>query len=226
MSEPIENSTHITVPIFPLPNVVLFPGALLPLHVFEARYRAMVADALAGDRRLGMALLKPGWEADYEGSPPIHPLIGFGVIEDAGKLEGGRYLVRLRGEGKGRVAEEVQREPYRKVLLRTCPEGPTTPGLDRWVARIESMVRELHGAEGEENESSSVPGGGASRGIDLIHAVAAELPVRPEVKLSLLALDDLTERARRVTRLLDLALSHRRAIDRHRRDGEFDASLN
>jgi Lon protease-like protein len=225
MSEPIENSTHITVPIFPLPNVVLFPGVLLPLHVFEPRYRAMVADALAGDRRLGMALLKPGWEADYEGNPPIHPLVGFGVIEDAGRLEGGRYLVRLRGEGRGRVAEEVQRAPYRKALLRTCPEGPATPGLDRWVAEIESMVRELHRAEGEENESPSA-GGRASRGIDLIHAVAAELPVRPEVKLSLLALDDLTERARRVTRLLDLALNHRRAIDHHRRGGDFDASLN
>ena len=50
------------LPIFPLPNVVLFPAALLPLHIFEPRYRAMVADALEGDRQIGMVMLRPGWE--------------------------------------------------------------------------------------------------------------------------------------------------------------------
>jgi hypothetical protein len=53
------------LPIFPLPNVVLFPNVFLPLHVFEPRYRSMVADALTTDRLIGMALLKPGWEQDY-----------------------------------------------------------------------------------------------------------------------------------------------------------------
>jgi len=61
------------LPLFPLPNVVLFPGVFLPLHIFEPRYKEMVADALAGDRIIGMALLRPGWEADYEGRPPIYP---------------------------------------------------------------------------------------------------------------------------------------------------------
>ncbi len=54
-----------TIPLFPLPNVVLFPNVFLPLHIFEARYRAMVRDALAGDRMIGMVLLRPGFEADY-----------------------------------------------------------------------------------------------------------------------------------------------------------------
>ncbi len=56
------------IPIFPLPNVVLFPNVFLPLHIFEPRYREMVADALAGDRIIGMVLLRPGWEADYDGT--------------------------------------------------------------------------------------------------------------------------------------------------------------
>ena len=62
------------IPIFPLPNAVLFPGVFLPLHIFEPRYRAMVADALEGDRLIGMMLLKPGWESDYEGRPPVYPV--------------------------------------------------------------------------------------------------------------------------------------------------------
>ena len=62
-----------TIPIFPLPNVVLFPNVFLPLHIFEPRYRAMVADALKGDRMIGMVLLRPGWEGDYEGRPPVYP---------------------------------------------------------------------------------------------------------------------------------------------------------
>ena len=59
------------IPIFPLPNAVLFPNVFMPLHIFEPRYRTMVADALAGDRIIGMALLKAGYEADYNGRPPI-----------------------------------------------------------------------------------------------------------------------------------------------------------
>ena len=62
-----------TIPIFPLPNVVLFPNVFLPLHIFESRYRAMVKDALASDRIIGMVLLQPGFEANYEGRPPRVP---------------------------------------------------------------------------------------------------------------------------------------------------------
>ncbi len=60
--------------LFPLPNLVMFPHVLQPLHVFEPRYRDLLADALAGDRLIAMAVLKPGWEADYEERPPIHPV--------------------------------------------------------------------------------------------------------------------------------------------------------
>ena len=60
------------VPIFPLPNVVLFPSALLPLHIFEPRYRAMVVDALEGERLIGMVMLQPGWEADYDRAPRVY----------------------------------------------------------------------------------------------------------------------------------------------------------
>ncbi len=59
------------LPLFPLPNVVLFPHMSLPLHIFEPRYRKMVLDALESHRTIGMVLLRPGFEADYEGRPPV-----------------------------------------------------------------------------------------------------------------------------------------------------------
>ena len=62
------------LPLFPLPNVVLFPNVFLPLHVFEPRYREMVADALAGDRMIGVVLLRPGWQPAYEGRPAVYPI--------------------------------------------------------------------------------------------------------------------------------------------------------
>src|SRR5687768_2370471 len=68
------------VPLFPLPNVVLFPRAVLPLHIFEERYKTMAADALAGDRLVAMALLRPGWEKSYYGRPAIEPVVCVGTI--------------------------------------------------------------------------------------------------------------------------------------------------
>ena len=86
-----------TIPIFPLPNVVLFPNVFLPLHIFESRYRAMVKDALAGDRIIGMVLLQPGFEANYEGRPPVYPVGCAGVITHSEPLPDGRFNIVLRG---------------------------------------------------------------------------------------------------------------------------------
>ena len=62
------------VPIFPLPELTFFPHTLLPLHIFEARYRAMVTDCLARDKRMAVVGLKPGYEASYEGKPAVHEI--------------------------------------------------------------------------------------------------------------------------------------------------------
>ena len=94
------------LPLFPLPNVVLFPNVFLPLHIFEPRYREMVADALAGDRLIGMVLLRPGWEHDYEGRPPVYPIGCSGVITHVERLPDGRYNIVLRGLERFRIVEE------------------------------------------------------------------------------------------------------------------------
>ncbi len=85
------------IPVFPLPNVVLFPNVFLPLHIFEPRSREMVTDALAGDRIIGMVLLRPGYRADYEGRPAVYPIGTAGVITHSEALADGRFNIVLRG---------------------------------------------------------------------------------------------------------------------------------
>ena len=116
-----------TIPLFPLPNVVLFPNVHLPLHIFEPRYREMVSDALDGDRIIGMVLLRPGWEGDYEGRPSIYPVGCAGLISHAERLSDGRYNIVLRGLEKFRVRREDTERSYRvaevDAILEQTSEG-------------------------------------------------------------------------------------------------------
>jgi uncharacterized protein len=110
------------LPLFPLPNLVFFPRTRLPLHIFEPRYRRMISDAVAADQRFGIVLLRPGWESDYFGAPPIHACGTVGQIEQAVPLEDGRYNILVRGEVRFRVVGEVSREPYRTARVVVQPE--------------------------------------------------------------------------------------------------------
>ena len=88
---------YIDIPIFPLPNVTFFPQTILPLHVFEPRYRTMTSNCLAGDRLMGVSLLKEGWQKDYFGRPPICTTFGIGKIIDSERREDGCYNIVLEG---------------------------------------------------------------------------------------------------------------------------------
>src|SRR5260221_12416732 len=85
------------VPLFPLPNVVLFPRAILPLHIFEERYKTMTADALCGDRLIAMALLRPGWEKSYYQRPAIEPVVCLGKIVIHERIGSGKYDFLFEG---------------------------------------------------------------------------------------------------------------------------------
>ncbi|HWP34966.1 MAG TPA: LON peptidase substrate-binding domain-containing protein, partial [Thermodesulfobacteriota bacterium] len=116
-------STLDRLPVFPLPDAVLFPHMLLPLHVFEPRYRRMVEDCLAGSRVLAVALLKPGWEARYYGQPPFYPVVGAGVIVHEERLPDGRFNIGLKGVVRVAVEEELATDtPYRLVRGRLLPD--------------------------------------------------------------------------------------------------------
>jgi len=105
----------LRVPVFPLAGALLFPGSQLPLHIFEPRYRAMVRDALAGDRLI--AMIQPRGDTDERGGPPALFEIGcIGRIESCEELEDGRYNIVLEGLGRFRIAREAKVETlYRQV---------------------------------------------------------------------------------------------------------------
>jgi Lon protease-like protein len=115
------------VRLFPLPNVVLFPRGTLPLHIFEPRYRQMTADALAGDRFIAMALLKPGFEEQYENQPPIFSVACLGKIIGEQKLEDGRCNILLRGVSRVRIIKELATAKlYRTARVELIQDDPAS----------------------------------------------------------------------------------------------------
>lgn len=132
-----------TIPLFPLPNVVLFPNVLLPLHIFEPRYRDLVRDALAGDQVIGMVLLRPGYEADYDGRPPIYSVGCAGLITHSHERSDGRYDIVLRGLEKFRVGTEASTHAYRLADVEVLPEtldDAATIQLRRERQRLEAIL--------------------------------------------------------------------------------------
>lgn len=111
------------IPIFPLQETTLFPHATRPLLIFEPRYRAMIADALKGDRIIGMVRLRPGFEADYEGRPPIDAVGCAGRIVEYEQLPDGRYTIVLAGFTRFRVTGEDQSRPYRLARVDSIPDA-------------------------------------------------------------------------------------------------------
>jgi uncharacterized protein len=145
------------IPLFPLPGVVLFPGTLLPLHIFEPRYRAMVADALAGERTIGMALLKQGWE-EASGAPAIHPIGGAGEIVESDQLPDGRYNIVLEGRFRYRVLrEEASATPYRTASVEEISSIPFADPNDE--ARVCGEAAELFDRLRGELELPPLPEG-------------------------------------------------------------------
>ncbi|MGE0179937.1 MAG: LON peptidase substrate-binding domain-containing protein [Sphingomonas sp.] len=110
-------ATLIRVPIFPLAGALLFPGGQLPLHIFESRYRAMVEDALAGDRLIAMIQPRPAaTDSDRDRPPPLFEIGCIGRIEACEALEDGRYNIVLEGLSRFRIAREARVDTlYRQV---------------------------------------------------------------------------------------------------------------
>jgi len=190
-----------TIPIFPLPNVVLFPNVFLPLHIFEPRYRQMVDDALNGDRIVGMVLLRPGWERDYEGRPPVYPVGCAGVITHAERLADGRFNIVLRGMEKFRVTGEETKRLYREAQITALPESLT----DSVRAEIRSERRRLEALlvpQPEGSSDSKVPSSMPDE--DLVNALAQYLEFEPVEKQALLERDGLLDRCRSLIELLEM----------------------
>jgi Lon protease-like protein len=199
--------------LFPLPNVVLFPNVFLPLHIFEPRYREMVADALSTDRLIGMVLLRPGWERDYEGRPAIYPVGCSGVITHAERLSDGRYNIVLRGVERFRIVSEEHGRSYRRGIVEVLPERGIAPS-DRAVvrtcrARLASMLTPSGDAParealGEARTAVRMPA--AMSDEDLVNALAQYLDLEPLEKQALLEQPCLRTRAASLVELLEMKM--------------------
>jgi uncharacterized protein len=191
-----------TIPIFPLPNAVLFPNVFLPLHIFEPRYREMVADALEGDRIIGMVLLRPGWEADYEGRPPIYPIGCAGLVTNAERLPDGRFNIVLRGMEKFRVVDEEGSRSYRIARIDSIAEGPRADERAELLSarrRLEALlVPQPSGRGAEPRFPPSMPDE------DLVNALAQYLELEPVEKQALLERESLLARCRSLIELLEM----------------------
>jgi Lon protease-like protein len=109
--------------LFPLPNLVLFPNVMQPLHIFEPRYRQMTADALAGDRFIALVLLQAGWEKDYAGTPAVSPVACLGKIIAEQRLDDGRFNILLRGQCRVHIDQEIpEKKPWRQARVHVLEE--------------------------------------------------------------------------------------------------------
>ena len=175
--------------LFPLPNLVLYPHVVQPLHIYEERYREMVSDALATDRLITMSILKPGWEIDYDSRPPVAPVGCLGKIITHHRMEDGCFNLLLLGMRRVRISCEL--EPVRAFrqaqveLLTDCYTDDST--LDPELLRHnlleefrQHLPKESYADPLDQILSGHIPLGA------LTDLVSYTLPLPPDVKQELL----------------------------------------
>ena len=197
------------IPLFPLPNVVFFPKTYLPLHVFEPRYREMVADAAANGHCVGMVLLKEGWEAEYHKNPPIFSIGCVGRLATVQRLPVGRSNILLQGIERCEIREEFQEKSYReaKIDLRARAGGVC---LD---AALRNHLLELLGEYTNTSQEASglqVLARQAVADEILVNSLSGSFDCTPLEKQFLLEAETLHQHARRLCDLIQFKLLERR----------------
>jgi uncharacterized protein len=194
------------LPLFPLPNVVLFPNVFLPLHIFEPRYREMVADAVASDRMIGMVLLRPGWERDYEGRPPVYPIGCSGVLTHVERLPDGRYNVVLRGIERFRIVSEQHARGYRVGAVESLRDAALSAGDREAIRRHRAKLEALLAPTMEEKGVADPKMPSAMPDEDVVNALAQYLDLEPLEKQALLERPCLRTRAEALVELLEMKI--------------------
>lgn len=182
---------------------------MLPLHIFEARYRAMVTDCLSRDKRLAVVGLKPGYEGGYEGKPAVYPVSGVGRIVQWERLASGRYNLLLRGEGRVRIDRELPTDTlYRMVaatpLRETGAAGAAVPAL---TGRVKARCQQILSAVGRSGEDLQNMMEGLDHPAELCDQVASALIPTPTTRQALLEELDVERRLERLAAALDDLLS-------------------
>ncbi len=189
------------IPIFPLPNVVLFPSVFLPLHIFEPRYRQMLSDALQGDRIIGMVLIKRP-QPDPVEPPSIYPVGCAGLISHAETLSDGRSNIILRGLQRFRVGWEEHDRSYRRAHIEPLTEIATDAirhDVRTARSKLETLLRGRLATAGGD---AMVPGD--MNDGDLINTLAQYLDLDPVEKQALLERDDIAQRSLALIELIEM----------------------
>ncbi len=197
--------------LFPLPNLVLFPHVMQPLHIFEPRYRELLEDALSGDRLIAMAVLAPGWEDDYEGCPRLYPVACLGQITSCRRLADGTYNVLLLGLQRIRLVRELSTaSSFREAEVELCedrtpPCGATAQAVLRRRLRgaLVGMLPTLPEAEEQLDQLLSTD---VSLGL-LTDVISYMLDLDLPDKEALLAQTDVYRRAELLLEHLSVALA-------------------
>jgi hypothetical protein len=176
----------------------------LPLHIFEIRYRKMVADALEGERTIGMTLLKPGWEEDYAGRPPVYAVGCAGRIQQHERLEQGPFNIVLRGATRFRILEEHEGEPYRLAAVAPLADSAgDAAALEVLRRRILATI-----ARATDGPTALVLQGELPHEL-FVNGLCQSLNLLAVEKQSLLDCDTLEARCARLLELLDFRLLER-----------------
>jgi Lon protease-like protein len=188
------------VPVFPLPDVVLFPHARLGLHVFELRYRTMVRDALSRGRVMAIATLVPGWEHDYHGSPAFHSMGCLARFDQVEWLPNDCYDLQVEGVERIRFGRVVREFPYRACEIERLPASPFEADdplaeMERRALLETSESLMAHGAAAW----TALPVTAADASFEtIVNTHAQSLRIPTTARLELLAMDSVFDRARRL----------------------------
>jgi Lon protease-like protein len=193
------------VPIFPLPGSVLFPGALMPLHIFEPRYRTMVSDAMSeGDGLIAMAMLAQCTQEEYRDRPPFHESVCVGHVLNHETLPGGRSNIVLVGVSIGQAIAREDEAPYRSADITLIPDRD-----DLGDEHEDLLERAFSGSspgtgtvqELREHLAGVLPIGDVNSGLIGACAISARIP--PLHKLELLQEPTLSRRLERLVEFID-----------------------
>jgi uncharacterized protein len=216
------------VPVFPLPGTVLFPHTTLPLHVFELRYRTMVREALSGPRLIALAVLKPGWEQDYHGSPEFHSVGCLARFDEVEWLPNDCYDLKITGTTRVRFLRIAKEFPYRTAIVEALPQAPYSEDdplveLERHAA-AETLEKLLVAMGASPSQTRVDP---TMRYETLVNTLCMGSDLPAEDRLELLDLDDVLERGRRIRELTERRLRGTAAVRAAKRSApENEGDLN
>lgn len=184
-----------SLPVFPLPSTILFPRTVLPLHIFEPRYREMVSDVMDGDTNMAIGLIRP--DSSNADEPELYNVAGAGTIIHAEKLEDGRYNILVQGKHRVRLLSELPKTcNYRRFRAEILPT-PTQKEIDAaalQMARLQSCVLNLQNAVAETDAQLVEVLGATSDPLELADILAAAVISEPQIQQQLLATTELNQR--------------------------------